>query len=610
MTVFCGWINSHQVASSHETLMGMLAKERDAGFKWLHEALDSSLAVQQHSRRCGIAVQGGLHAVILGRPVWPGRGYIEDADEAAGMLLDTYIRHGQESPKHIGGSFALVVLDTDNRRCLLAIDRMGIESLAYSKGQGDGELVFASSIGAVRRHPAVGGEINYQSLYNYIYFHVIPSPDSIFARVSKLEPAQQLWLENGKIQLKHYWMPQFLEQGDAASLEDELRECLDKAVVNCRPDDTTGAFLSGGLDSSTVAGYLARHQSPARAFSIGFEEEGYDEIPFARIAAKHFNAEIAEYYVTPEDVVGVLPLIASAYDEPFGNSSAIPVLFCARLAKQKGMNALLAGDGGDELFAGNTRYAKQQLFEIYDRLPALLKSGLLEPLFLSFPLSKLTPPTRKIRSYIEQARMPMPARVESYNFLNRTLLDSIFTPEFLQAVDTSYPVRQLTDTYDKVTDASMLNCMLYLDWKITLADNDLRKVNRMCEITGIDVRYPMLDDDVIALSTRVPSRVKLPSGKLRHFYKSALRDFLPPEVLTKSKHGFGLPFGQWLKKSGQLQESIYGNLSAFKSRRILNPEFLDKLIDTHRTGHASYYGSMIWVLAVLEEWLRQHEVDL
>ncbi len=610
MTVYCGWINSQQVASARETLTGMLLREKNADIKWLHEACSSSLAVQQHSKRCGIAVQGGLHAVILGRPVWPGRGYIEDANEAAGVLLDTYRRHGQASPKYIGGSFSLVVLDRDNRRCLLAVDRMGIESLAYSVGQGIGELVFANSIRAVRHHPAVGGEINQQSLYNYIYFHVIPSPDSIFSKVSKLEPAQQLWLENDKIHLEHYWMPEFHERGDAAYLEDELRECLDKAVVNCRPDDTTGAFLSGGLDSSTVAGYLARHQSSARAFTIGFEEEGYDEVPFARIAARHFNVEIEEYYVTPEDVVGALPLIAGVYDEPFGNSSAIPVLFCARLAKQKGMNVLLAGDGGDELFAGNARYAKQQLFEIYDRLPSLLKSGLLEPLFLSLSLSKLTPPTRKVRSYIEQARMPMPARVESYNFLNRTPLESVFTPEFLQAVDTLHPVGQLTDTYNKVADATMLNRMLYLDWKITLADNDLRKVNRMCEITGIDVRYPMLDDEVIDLSTRVPSRVKLPRGKLRHFYKNALRDFLPPEVLTKSKHGFGLPFGQWLKKSSRLQESIYGNLSAFKSRRVINPEFLDNLIDTHRTGHASYYGSMIWVLAVLEEWLRQNEEDM
>lgn len=608
MSVFCGWSNAQGIDSPREVLEGMLVEEGH-GAEPLHVTPENAIVARRLKGRSGAASHGGLHAVISGRPVWPGRGWLEDADEAARLLLEAYRKHGRETPKHIGGAFALAVLDSDNRRALLAVDHIGVESLAYAL-PGDGALVFATTVGPVRRHPAVGSTVNHQSLYDYLYFHVIPSPATIFARVAKLEPAQQLWLADGEAHLERYWLPQFQEQGDVPALEAELRECLERAVVDCRPDATTGAFLSGGLDSSTVTGYLARHQTPARAFSIGFAQEGFDEIPYARLAAKHFGAELAEYYVTPEDIVEAFPLIASAYDEPFGNSSAIPVLFCARLAKREGMHTLLAGDGGDELYAGNARYAKQQVFDIYTRLPGLLKKGLFEPLFLGLPLSKLTPPTRKIRSYIEQARMPMPARMESYNFLQRTPLDSVFNAEFLHSVDPQEPLDGLAATYDAVPDASLLNRMLYLDWKITLADNDLRKVNRMCEVAGIEVRYPMLDDAVVALSTRVPSRAKLPGTKLRQFYKSALRDFLYPEVLSKSKHGFGLPFGHWLKESPQLQENIYGNLSSLKARQILAPQFLDNLIDTHRAGHADFYGTMIWVLAVLEEWLRTHEVSV
>jgi len=606
MTVFCGWLNSPEIESPHEALRAMLAGETSQ--KPLHLTPGTTLACRPRPARSGSASSGTLHAVISGRPVWPGRGWLQDADEAARLLLETYRRHGRETPKHIGGSFALAVIDGESGQALLAIDRIGVETLAYAL-PGNGELVFADDVGPVRRHPSVDEEVNRQALYDYLYFHVIPSPLSLFTDVAKLEPAQSLWLSNGKASLERYWLPEFREQGDIPGLEAELRETLSRAVADCRPDEATGAFLSGGLDSSSVTGYLARQQDPARAFSIGFEEEGYDETPYARTAARHFDARLDEYYVTPEDIVEAFPLIAGGYDEPFGNSSAIPVLFCARLAGDHGMRTLLAGDGGDELFAGNARYAKQQVFDIYTRLPGMLKKGLLEPLFLGLPLSRLTPPTRKVRSYIEQARLPMPARMESYNFLHRTPPETVFTADFLGGVDTGQPVDLLASTYDEVPDAGLLNRMLYLDWKITLADNDLRKVNRMCELAGVEVRYPMLDDAVVELSTRVPSKAKLPGTRLRDYYKSALRDFLPQEVLTKSKHGFGLPFGHWLKKSTQLQENIYGNLSDLKSRGILNPAFLDQLIDTHRAGHASYYGTMIWVLAVLEEWLRAHRVN-
>ena len=607
MSVFCGWINSQRIESPDEAMASMQAGE--PAVEALQLTPDLALASRLRPGRSGSAAQDGLLALITGRPVWPGRGWLEDADEAAHLLLETYRRHGRETPRHIGGSFALVVIDREAKRALLAIDRIGVESLAYAL-PGGGELVFADDVGPVRRHPSVGGEVDLQSLYHYLYFHVIPSPGSLFAGVAKLEPAQSLWLSDGEAHLERYWLPEFREQGDVPSLEAELRETLDRAVADCRPDEATGAFLSGGLDSSSVTGYLARRQNPARAFSIGFEEKGFDEIPFARTAAKHFGARLDEYYVTPEDIVEAFPLIASSYDEPFGNSSAIPVLFCARLAQDRGMRTLLAGDGGDELFAGNSRYARQQVFEVYTRLPAVLKKGLLEPLFLGLPMSRWTLPTRKIRSYIEQARLPMPARMESYNFLHRTPRETVFTADFLQAVDTDQPVQLLAHTYDAVPDAGLLNRMLYLDWKITLADNDLRKVNRMCEVAGVEVRYPMLDDAVVELSTRVPPKAKLPGIKLRDYYKSALRDFLPREVLTKSKHGFGLPFGHWLKKSPRLQENIYGNLSDLKSRQILAPRFLDELVDAHRGGHASYYGTMIWVLAMLEEWLRTHEVSL
>ena len=148
--------------------------------------------------------------------------------------------------------------------------------------------------------------------------------------------------------------------------------------------------------------------------------------------------------------------------------------------------------------------------------------------------------------------------------------------------------------------------MLFLDWKITLADNDLRKVGRMCELEGIDVLYPFLDDDVVTFANQIPPSLKLRRLKLRYFFKRALRDFLPTEILTKSKHGFGLPFGEWLKTSPLLQDSIYSNLEDLKKRKIVKADFIDEIIETHRTDHAAYYGTMVWILAMLEQWFCEH----
>ncbi|MEJ2687512.1 MAG: asparagine synthase C-terminal domain-containing protein, partial [Gammaproteobacteria bacterium] len=319
-----------------------------------------------------------------------------------------------------------------------------------------------------------------------------------------------------------------------------------------------GAFLSGGTDSSTVAGMLARtSMDTTHTYSIGFDAAGYDEIEYARIASRHFGTEAHEYYVTPQDVTNAVPLIAAAYDEPFGNASAVPTYYCARNAHAHGTAVLLAGDGGDELFAGNARYARQLIFEQYAKLPGILRKGLLEPIAFGVPGLERIPPVRKLRSYIEQARIPLPDRLETYNFFHRTSPADILESDFLQTVDTSLPLAGLREVYTRTSDPHPLYGMLHLDLKITLADNDLRKVNRMCELADVEVRYPLLDEAVVGFSAQLPPALLLRQLKLRYFFKQALADFLPPEVLNKSNHGFGLPFGIWLREYAPLRTLAY-----------------------------------------------------
>jgi asparagine synthase (glutamine-hydrolysing) len=343
---------------------------------------------------------------------------------------------------------------------------------------------------------------------------------------------------------------------------------------------------------------------PIRSYSIGFEQSGYDELSYARISARHFGVEPREYYVRHDDVEAAIPKIASAYDEPFGNSSAAPTLLCARMASRDGTSVLLAGDGGDEIFGGNERYAKQQTFELYWSIPQFLRVKFFEPLALS-PISRV-PLLGKAASYIAQARVPMPMRLHTYNHLYRVGAGDVFERDYLRDIDIDQPRHLLERTWNQAPTDSLIDRMLYLDWKFTLADNDLRKVNRMCELSGVSVAYPMLDDDLVEFSTTLPPTYKVRRGTLRYFYRRALTGFLPDAVIRKAKHGFGLPFGEWLKQSPALQATAYQALEALKRRSIVRADFIDLLIREHRGGHAAYFGTSVWVLVMLEQWLAQH----
>lgn len=547
-----------------------------------------------------------LSVALRGDPIWLPASDVPVADPAAAVAA-AYRQRGRDFLDRLHGAFALAILDHRSGSVLLAVDRMGIESMAYAvRGQ---DIVFGSTCGGVARFPGLRISLRNQALLDYFLLHMIPSPNTVFEGVRKLEPGTCVHFAAGAVDARRYWSPAFSETlaGSVADLEAELHASLRTAVEACKPDAATGAFLSGGLDSSTVSGVLARvSKEPARTFSIGFGVEAYNELEFARCAARRFGFDAVEYHVTSDDIVTALPLIAGAYEEPFGNSSAVPTYFCAKVAADHGVRHLLAGDGGDELFGGNDRYGKQGVFEAYLRLPAVLRKGLIEPLADSFRDEHPFVPLRKFRSYVHQARTTLPERFEYWNLMHRSDLTAMLDPRFQASVDRRAPLRLMAEVFAASQAQSLLNRMLFYDWHFTLADNDLRKVGTMCSLAGVKVSYPMLDPRVIDLSLRVPSRVKMEGAELRSFYKRAMRDFLPREILEKTKHGFGLPFGVWLKTDQRLAELIFSLLSDLKARRIVRAEFLDQLIREQRDGDASYFGYAIWDLAMLEAWLKAH----
>ncbi len=588
----------------------------------MRAGLNTSLAVdQRHGATFGCLATDALYSLgehgvvaITGHPQWQTDHLARRAASAghAAALATAYREDPTSFLDKLGGGFAFVIIDGAHHTVLAGVDRHGRFPLYYSTQNGG--LIFGSTAGTVLAHSHVGREILAQGIYNYIYFHMVPSPASIYKGLAKLPAGHYLKMapgnsgKPGNTEIHHYWLPTFSDspEQDFATMAAALRPALKSAVGRSMANNTTtGTFLSGGLDSSSVTGMLAElSEHQARAYAIGFAAKGYDEMAFARITAKKFGVKLNEYYVTPDDVVDALPDIATHYDEPFGNSSALPAYFCARLAAEDGITRLLAGDGGDEIFAGNERYGKQGVFELYQRLPQALRTGLIEPLTQTLP-SRL-PLAAKAKSYLAQANVPLPARLQSYNFLNRHRPEEIFADDFLAQIDTTSPAELQQTLYRLPEHASTLNRMLYLDWQYTLADNDLRKVNHMCAVAGIEVTYPMLDDELTAFACRIPGHWKIKGGKLRYFYKQALSNWLPEETINKKKQGFGLPFGVWMQSHQPLQELAYDNLLKLETRGWFNPAFIDQLIDLHRDGHAAYYGELIWVLTVLELWLDRH----
>ena len=326
---------------------------------------------------------------------------------------------------------------------------------------------------------------------------------------------------------------------------------------------------------------------------------------YARIAARAYQVEHREHYVTPDELAAAIPAVAEHYDQPFGNSSAVPAYCCARVAAADGVKRLLAGDGGDELFGGNTRYATQRVLGWHDDLPTWLREGPLAVLGDS-ALAERIPLLKKGRSYVRQARVPMPDRMHTYSLLHRIGVEQVVAPGLLSRVEVASPARLQAAVWNALPPAHIVNRMLAYDWRFTLAENDLPKVVQTARLAHVDVGFPLLDAKLVDFSLSLPVDAKLKRLRLRWFFKEALRGFLPDPIITKKKHGFGLPFGPWLVRHRGLQKLARDALNGLEQRGIVRVGFSERLFAHWLPEHPGYFGEMVWILVMLELWLRKY----
>jgi asparagine synthase (glutamine-hydrolysing) len=532
------------------------------------------------------------------------RGHTFKTHSDTEAIVHAYEESGASGLKNLRGMFAFAIWDAGARSLFIARDRAGKKPLYYTTTSG-GTFVFGSELKAVLAHPDVDRQINAEALDAYFTLGYVPDPLSIFHGIHKLPPGHALTFAEGRTSVQRYWDFDF-RQGPArreADYLDELRALLDESVrLRMIADVPLGAFLSGGIDSSTVVGIMARHSSqPVKTFSIGFHADSFNELKYARLTARKFETDHHEFFVTP-DICDVVDELAWHLDEPFADPSAIPTYMVSKLARDH-VTVALSGDGGDELFAGYTRYLVEQNRRGFDSLPKLVRERVLRP------LSERLPHAAWGRNYIHNMSLdPVPRFLDSVSIFTALNRKSLYTAAFLEKIGAgSYAGNLFHDLAGKVKTNEPLDRLLYTDSKTYLPGDILTKVDRMSMAASLETRAPLLDHKLIEFVTSVPPSLKLAGSETKHLFKRAVSDLIPSDILNRPKQGFGVPIHEWINQ--QLRSRIRETLTEPRTRQrgYIDYRYVDVLLNEHEQ-HRRDHAVALWALLMLELWHR-HFVD-
>lgn len=531
------------------------------------------------------------------------------------IILEGYRIWGTECLTRFDGMFAFALWDARRRRLFCARDRFGKKPFFYSLQHG--RLHFASELTALSRVPDLAFNMDRQALMRYLAYEYVPTPNTIYSEVQSLPPAHLLLLEKGQVRLERYWdmpVPDESDPRDEQELCEELNRLLSRAVQRRMISDVPlGVFLSGGIDSSIVAGLMARHSAtPVKTFSIGFTEASYDESRFARIAAKAFGTDHHERVLSAEECADELPGIVSRMDVPMADASVAPTWLLSGVAREQ-VTVALGGDGADELWAGYEHYIGFKAAEWYNALPAFARHGIIEPLARHLPASAgYINPRLAVATFLRGAHAPAWQRVQ-------TMLTA-FTPEmqrailapgwlaatpqgagFLQPERLFAPTREQYEHWRPESAASPLARAFHVYARQFMLDDILVKVDRCSMLHSLEVRAPFLDKDAAEFAARLPLRCKLHGFKRKWLLKKAFADLLPPEILHRNKRGFQIPVAQWLR--GRLRPLMEDLLSAehLRGQGIFDPQAVRALMDEHISGRADL-RKPLWTLLVFQLW--------
>lgn len=530
-------------------------------------------------------------------------------DSDTEVLVHAYEEYGDAFVTHLRGMFALAIWDARNGRCVLARDRLGQKPLFYRQ---DGDrLVFASELKSLLQIPDAPRQLNPQALDAYLLYQYVPSPLCILQGYHKLPPGCTLTFDGTSIDLQPYWIPPYADVpardaiDDAAEWSVILRETLTEAVrLRLRSDVPLGAFLSGGMDSTIIAGLMQQlSDRPVQTFSIGFPIAAFDEREYAREAAKHLGTEHHEFVVTP-DAIEQLPRLIWHYDEPFADSSAIPTMYLSQVTRQQ-VTVALSGDGGDELFAGYDRYRAIALADRVDRLPRLLRNAVTANVWQKLlGDAQLRSRRRRLKRFLNGAALPRRLRYRQWmSVFDDAQRQALYTPEFKSALGSADAGAFLDAALaacpqrDAITQVTCADVLTYLPGDI------LTKVDIASMAVGLECRSPFLDHHVVELAARLPMDLKLRGRQGKWILQETFADLLPASIRTRRKMGFGVPLDAWFR--GELKSLLMDILLAPQTlqRGYFQPDAVRALVQQHLDGEADH-SHRLWALLCLELWQR------
>jgi len=526
------------------------------------------------------------------------KGHVFRTSTDTEVIVHLYEEEGTACVNRLRGMFAFALWDQRAERLLIARDRLGKKPLYYEESRGT--LSFASEIHALY---VLGGrrrEIDLAALDLYLTYSYVPAPHSIFTTIRKLPPGHVLIAENGSTRIERYWSlaPQSAWGASRQELVRALRTKLEEAVaIRLVSDVPLGSFLSGGTDSSTVVALMSRASAkPVRTFSIGFDYEPMSELPHARVIAERYRTDHHEFRVSA-DAAAILPAVVRHFGEPFGDSSALPTWYVSEAARRH-VTVVLNGDGGDELFGG---YAWYRTGLMLDRAASLAPRWLIG-LALQLPLSS----GGRARRWAERLAMDPPARFASLRrFLDPSWKRRLYSSELLQRID-SLADRYLVELYQAGFD-DVLSRMQHVDLMSYLPEDLLVKVDRMTMAHSLEARSPLLDHELLELSTRIPAELKVGPAGTKLLLREAVADLFPVGFLDRPKMGFSVPLARWLR--GELRTECERKLlgGALADRRWFDAATLRQIVEQHMSAKRDW-SAQLWNLLMLAEWLEAYDV--
>ncbi|GAK57261.1 asparagine synthase, glutamine-hydrolyzing [Candidatus Vecturithrix granuli] len=555
-----------------------------------------------------IVFNGEIYNFLELRQDLEKRGYTFTTTSDTEVILALYEAYGTDCVNSLRGMFAFAIWDKSLQRLFLARDRLGKKPLFYSVIHQS--LVFASEIKALLQDPTFPREMSMSAMSHYLTYQYIPAPETIFKHIYKLPPAHILVCQHGKITQQRYWRLSYFPKVSLPEQEIEERviSLLEESVkIRMISDVPIGAFLSGGIDSSLVVALMARYSSqPVNTFSIGFKEKAFNELPYARLVAERYGTKHHEFIVEP-NAIEILPKLIWHFDEPFGDSSAIPTYYLSQMTGRH-VKVALNGDGGDESFAGYLRYLGYKVVELYRHIPLRIRQSLIPFFIQTFSeILKYKWCTRPLRLAQFVNELSFESRELLYTrtltiFQNEPKL-ALLHDHIREQVQSLNSLEYMLEYLNSNNVAHFTDKMLYSDIMTYLPGDLLVKMDRMTMAHALEGRSPFLDHKLVEFVATLPAELKLQKTCLKFLLKKIGKTWLPRKILSRKKQGFGVPIGEWFKC--ELREMLYDTFSSsyLIQEGILKKEPIERILHEHQTGKTSHWHR-IWVLLNLELWYR------